>query len=98
MRTLLTMLTLALTFGLPPLASASDEITCHTDLVRRRISSTIYVLERQVSCYPTPNPAGELIKNLRAACDLLLMAHGEREGRTRCRNLIDASSMEHLGL
>ena len=68
----------------------SGAITCETEpvLIQTSKRARNYVLEHVTRCYHTPDPAVEQLEKLKLACDLLLTAYGEDEGRQRCQDLL----------
>ena len=83
------MTLLGITLAGPP----TTGIICQTrevpELIRGSQSRKIYVLHHQTHCYPAPGATRTLLGELKEACDLLITAWGEEEGRLRCQGLIE---------
>ncbi len=71
-------------------APGSGEIICETKplLIQTSRRARNFVLEHVTRCYPATDPAKEKLEKLKLACDLLVTAYGEDEGRQRCQDLL----------
>jgi len=74
-------------------APLPDGIVCDSRQVPVQISRTVYVLEHQTRCYALADRERGVLDRLRVACDLLLTAYGEEDGRRRCQDLIAHSEL-----
>jgi hypothetical protein len=81
------MLAVALAFAMGTALGGVErgEIVCEHEDVPVKIARTMYVLRQVTRCY---HPATQL-DELQKACDLLLTAYGEEEGRARCQALLE---------
>ena len=71
------------------------EIVCDTRYAPVQIDrSRVFTLEQQTRCYQVPEPAVGQLEKLKLACDLLITAYGEEDGRLRCRDLIERSDLD----
>jgi hypothetical protein len=52
-------------------------------------SRSVYILEHQTRCYPAVDPVLTQLEKLKIACDLMITAYGDDEGRTRCQDLVE---------
>ena len=86
-------LALTMLLGIGLAATPSGGIVCQTlevpELIRGSRSRQIYVLHHQTHCYPAPGATRTPLGELKEACDLLITAWGEEEGRLRCQGLIE---------
>lgn len=71
-------------------APGSGGIICETKpvLIQTSRRARNYVLEHVTRCYPATDAGKEELEKLQLACDLLLTAYGEDEGRQRCQDLL----------
>ncbi len=77
-------------------APGSSEIICETSpvLIQTSQRARNYVLEHVTRCYPATEPGKVELEKLQLACDLLLTAYGEDEGRQRCQDLLAHIELE----
>lgn len=85
----MTGLTMLLLLGASLGGAVPAEIVCDSQTVPFRIRHGVYVLEHQTRCYPAPDPGREQLEKLKLACDLLITAYGEEDGRLRCQDLLE---------
>ncbi len=74
----------------------SGEIICETKpvLIQTSMRARNYVLEHVTRCYPATDPGLAQLEKLKLACDLLVTAYGEDEGRQRCQDLLAHIELE----
>jgi hypothetical protein len=82
-------MTMLLLLGASLAGPVPSEIVCDSQTVPLRIRKGVYVLEHQTRCYPAPDSGREQLEKLRLACDLLITAYGEEDGRLRCQDLLE---------
>jgi hypothetical protein len=71
------------------------EIVCDTEYSPVQIDrSRVFTLERQTRCDHLPEPGVGQLEKLKLACDLLITAYGEEDGRLRCQDLIERSDLD----
>jgi hypothetical protein len=71
------------------------EIVCDTRYAPVQIDrSRVYTLEHRTRCYQVPEPSVGQLEKLKLACDLLITAYGEEDGRVRCQDLIERSELD----
>ena len=72
---------------------ASGEIVCENRRIPVEVARHVYVIENETRCvHPAPNR----LERVKLACDVLLTAYGEKEGRVRCQELISRSGIPAL--
>ena len=74
-------------------AAGADTI-CESKVTRRRVEHNRYIIGREARCYLPSDHQRERIDDLQAACNLLITAYGEEEGRVRCQDLIAGPEAE----
>jgi hypothetical protein len=85
----------ALIFPLLLLAgTAMADTVCESQVTRRKVGRNRHIVGREVVCYEISDSRCDPIERLQAACDLLSTAYGEKEGRARCQDLIEHSTLD----
>jgi hypothetical protein len=73
----------------------AGEIICDSTYVPVQIDrSRVFTLEHRTRCFQAPEPAVDQLKRLQMACDLLITAYGEEEGRRRCQDLVSRTEIK----
>jgi hypothetical protein len=94
----MTGLALTMLLGIGLAGAPASDIICQTREVPELISGSrsrhVYVLHHQTHCYPAPSAGEEQLEKLKQACDLLVTAYGEEEGRLRCQGLLKGVELD----
>ncbi|MEE9280591.1 MAG: hypothetical protein V3V67_10495 [Myxococcota bacterium] len=72
---------------------ASGEIVCENRRIPVEVAHNVFVIENETRCF---HPPQDRLARLKLACDVLVTAYGETEGRARCRDLISHSGIPAL--
>ncbi len=72
---------------------ASGEFVCENRRIPVEVARNVYVIENETRCF---HPAPNRLARVKLACDVLLAAYGEEEGRVRCQELISRSGIPAL--